>query len=108
MVTPAAKKAHIRMLLSVAVLVCGFLLFAGLGALAETGVIPSWLIVTLAGAIVIGTMVGFLWMMRGGKVKCPNCETKDARFTYDGDIEYLSCLTCDFNEKTGYTLGADP
>ena len=107
MVSPAAKKAHLRMALFIATLVSGVLLFAGLASVSNVVKLPSWLIISAAVAIGLGTILGSLWVMRGGKTTCPKCSSRSARFTYDNYVEYLSCSFCDFNEKTGYTMGND-
>ena len=93
------------MLYSVVVLAAMFILFAGLGKLANTVNTPGWLVLSVAFAIVFGGTVGVLWAMRGGKCKCPNCTERTARFTYERDVEFLTCENCELHEKTGYSLG---
>ena len=56
--------------------------------------------------VVVGGMTTFFVAMFRWRVRCPNCHEGYARFTHDeNDSEYLTCNTCDYSEKTGYTLG---
>jgi hypothetical protein len=102
--TKATKRAHMRSLLALLSLVLPLLLpaFIALDDLESILPGPPWvagvclLLIVLVSALACLYFV-FLWHPR-----CPQCRKVGARFTRDGDDEYLVCGTCNYREKTGY------
>ena len=102
---PAAKTGHIRMAAA----------FASFASLFPVLWLFTWakdrwpefetLFFILFAIFIMAAMVLFYTAMCRWRTRCPKCSDGTARFTHEKYVEYLTCNTCDYSEKTGYTLG---
>ena len=103
--TPASKAGHIRSLtyfLSLA----GMFLASWIHQLAW-GRWPDhgFLLCSLLFAAIVICMAALLISIFWWRTRCPQCQKGIAKFTHDKDVEFLTCSSCGFSEKTGYTMG---
>ena len=103
--TPARKLGCLRFVHSAIALSAGFGLLYFVYLFIPSGPINPMLAV--AGFLFfIGCFAYFIWPWLIWKPVCPNCRTSRARFVYpDGHNEHLVCLSCGFDEPTGFERG---